>query len=383
VSTNGHPKSRRPAISEAARYGIAIATVLGAGAVHGLVRRDSANAFFLPYVAAVVLSAWLAGPAPASLAAAAGGFAALIGLNAADLATPPIWVWLILYAGTCVAAIRLRASLDRERRLLAEEKNIRELQARAALLSREARDLEWAEQNRAREQTVRQVRIAAISQLSSSIGHDLRTPLGVIRNAVYLLRRRLAATDAKADLLNMIDGEVKTADAIISNLMASTRSREPECCEVDLSALLRELMAQIDASGRVQWTVETPTTPYLVWCDPIQFRQVLDNLLQNAVEAMKGKGPITVAAWCDGSSDFIEVRDSGPGVAAEVRPVLFDPLVTTKRSGTGLGLATCRRIVERHGGTINLVDRGDSGAAFRIELPRRAEAAILNGGPVK
>ena len=178
----------------------------------------------------------------------------------------------------------------------------------------------------------------------------------------------------------MIEDEVKTADAIITNLMESTRGREPECCELDLSALLSELTAHIDASGRVQWTIQTAQAPCLLWCDPGQFRQVLDNLLQNAVEAMKGKGPITIAAWRDGPHDYVEVRDGGPGIAAEIRPVLFDPLVTTKRSGTGLGLMTCRRIVERHGGSINLIDRSEPGAAFRIALPRKVEAPIATAG---
>lgn len=238
-----------------------------------------------------------------------------------------------------------------------------------------------AELNRIRDLLVRQTRLAAIGQLSAGIAHDLRNPLGVIRNATYLLRRRLAKGDAKTgELLKMIDDEVKSADAIITNLMEMTRGRDPERSDVDLGALASAITARIDASGRVSWRIEAAPSPFMLWCDPSQFRQVLDNLCRNSVEAMKGRGQVQIAAWRSDESDFIEVRDSGPGVAPEVRERLFEPLITSKKTGTGLGLLICRQIVERHGGAIGLEQRDGPGAVFRIALPRRPEAQLATEG---
>lgn len=257
--------------------------------------------------------------------------------------------------------------------------------ARLALEQFQSRESERVESEvrRVRDELIRQTRLSAIGQLSSSVAHDLRNPLGVIRNAVYLLRRRMAKTDLKPDLLNMIDDEVKSADAIITNLMEMTRGREPRRSDVDLHALVNELAARIDSSGRIEWSIETEPSPFLLWCDPGQFRQVLDNLLQNAVEAMKGRGPVRITAWREVSLDIVELRDSGPGIAPEIRDVLFEPLVTTKRTGTGLGLMVSRQIVARHGGTIEWVDNGEPGATFRITLPAHATTASEDRGGVR
>lgn len=236
------------------------------------------------------------------------------------------------------------------------------------------------ELGKVRDQLVKQTRLAAIGQLSASIAHDLRNPLGVIRNAAYLLRRRFGKSSEHLDMLNMIEEEVRTADTIITNLMEMTRGRDPKCGETEIGAMVRELTRRLDASGRINWLCDLKPNPFVAWVDAGQFRQVLQNLLQNAVESMKGRGDVTIAAWRAAGADYLEVRDTGPGIPDEIRPRLFEPLVTSKKTGTGLGLLLCRQIVSRHGGEISVAEKSGTGACFRIRLPRPVTITPISSG---
>lgn len=235
-----------------------------------------------------------------------------------------------------------------------------------------------SELERVQGQLVRQTSLVAIGHLSASIAHDLRNPLGVIRNAAYLLRRRMAREGENLELIAMIDDEVKTADAIITNLMEMTRARPPACAEVNLRRLVDEVGRRIDTSGRMRWRADAIADSLLIWCDVAQFRQVLFNLMRNSAEAMKGEGEVAFFARELERETLVEIRDGGPGISEHIRNRLFDPLVTDKTAGTGLGLLTCRQIVERHGGTIQLLDSGANGTTFQVRLPRpsRPEATL-------
>jgi two-component system sensor histidine kinase AtoS len=109
--------------------------------------------------------------------------------------------------------------------------------------------------------------------------------------------------------------------------------------------------------------------PFLVRADAVQFRQVFDNLIKNALDALAGRGDIRVEAEEQGGRCTVMFSDSGPGVSPDIREQLFEPLFSTKAKGTGLGLWICRQIIERHGGTIELVEIPGRGLAFRISLP--------------
>ncbi len=249
---------------------------------------------------------------------------------------------------------------------------------RAALMefqSTETSRLE-EERDRIRAELAHQDRLATVGQLAASIAHDLRNPLGVIRNASYLQRRRIGKPDTRVDLLDMIDAEVKTANTIITNLMELARGEAPAKAHIDLGPLVNETAQRIDSSGRVEWHFEADTAPFRLWCDVNQFRQVLRNLLGNAVEAMQGQGRVFVTARRHVDADCLRIRDTGPGVSAEVREKLFRSMVTTKQSGTGLGLMLCRQIVQRHGGTIRFIPEAEAGGAeFEVCLPHAEESA--------
>ncbi|MCX6069431.1 MAG: ATP-binding protein, partial [Chloroflexi bacterium] len=169
----------------------------------------------------------------------------------------------------------------------------------------------------------------------------------------------------------IINQEVAAADRIITNLLAVARAKEPVKQHVDLGQTILEALAGTGQAEAVRLRMSLAPDPFMVRADPDQLRQVFRNLVTNAAEALSNGGEIVVEAARDADGDSIVLRDTGPGVTQEVRESLFEPLVTTKARGIGLGLTICRQIIEHHGGSIELIDEGKPGAAFRIRLPRQ------------
>lgn len=228
-----------------------------------------------------------------------------------------------------------------------------------------------AELARVRDELVRKTRLAALGQVSGSIAHDLRNPLGAVRNASYLLKRRLPADQAPLlDHIAIIEQEVIKADRIITNLLNITRARSPNKEPVDVGALARAVWKRCVYPEGVRFQVELPEDPFIVQADHGQLSQVFSNLIGNAADALEREGDCVLEAAREPEFDVLIVRDTGPGWSPEVRERLFEPLVTTKTSGTGLGLAICRQIIESHGGSIEAIDGAPHGAAVRIRLPR-------------
>lgn len=218
-----------------------------------------------------------------------------------------------------------------------------------------------------------QERLATIGQLAASIGHELRNPLAVIETSVHLLGRRLDDPQS-ARHLGRINQQVKLSGAIIEDLLALARDRPPEPSELDLGALLADAVAAVPRATEVELRTEIPADLGPVWADGSQLRQVLINLLLNAVQAI-GKermGVVTVRASRDEAGGLVlEMIDDGPGIQPDVLPHLFEPLVTSRPAGIGLGLALCERIVAKHGGTIVGGNEQGGGARFEIRLPGR------------
>jgi signal transduction histidine kinase len=131
----------------------------------------------------------------------------------------------------------------------------------------------------------------------------------------------------------------------------------------------RQLLAGRAEQQSIQVFIEQPLQPLAVHADPEQLHQVLLNLLLNAFDAIGHQGQVMLRIAQDAGFAVITVADSGPGIPQAVRDRLFEPFVSTKESGTGLGLTICRRIVEDHGGRIEAADSGSGGAIFTIKLP--------------
>ncbi len=223
-------------------------------------------------------------------------------------------------------------------------------------------------------------RLATIGQFAASIGHELRNPLGVMESSLFLLRQHLGPEVAGArnvvKHLDRIGGEITRANKTIHDLLDLARNRPPHRQRTDVRTLLEGMAATTLLPATV--TVEVTAPPDLtVDVDPSQFQQVLINLFTNAAQAMNGSGRILVEGTVSPSGGTrLRVRDDGPGVAVEARYRIFEALFTTKAKGSGLGLALCRRILEAHGGTIDL-ESTERGASFVLNLPSAGEPAVI------
>jgi len=238
-------------------------------------------------------------------------------------------------------------------------------------LKQHERELVEAELEKVRGELVRSTRLATIGQMSAQIAHDIRNPLGAVHNAVYYLRRKVPQGEEKwHEYLEMIRKEINACDRIITSLLDVARRRKPVREPHYLCEVVQRAMSRMVLPHDVRLSCRCRPNPFLLHVDAVQWRQVMDNLLKNAVEAVSPRGDIAVAGECVGEYDVVTVQDSGPGIEPEMREKIFDMFITTKAKGTGLGLSICRQIVERHGGTLELLDNGQPGAAFQIRLPR-------------
>jgi signal transduction histidine kinase len=223
----------------------------------------------------------------------------------------------------------------------------------------------------AQEQLVDQERLAAVGQLASAVGHELRNPLGVISNSLYLIR---GATGDTADErlrrhLATAEREVAAATLIISDLLDFARAREPIITNVDVASLVDEALEVAPPPEGISVTRENGSELRGVAADRDQLRQVLLNLITNGYDAMPEGGALHISTAADGGRVSIRVADTGDGVDTDASGHLFEPFFTTKARGVGLGLAVTHRIVGAHRGTITVDSRPGEGAAFTVTLP--------------
>ena len=212
-------------------------------------------------------------------------------------------------------------------------------------------------------------RLATIGQVAASIGHELRNPLAVMQTSVHVLARRLPPDERNTRHLRRLDDQIVLCNTIISDLLELARDRPPERSPSDLAAVVREAALSVPRPAAVALELDIVGPLPTIAVDPGQFRQLVVNLVLNAVQAIEGAGHIAVHLAADEQSLLLRVEDDGSGLAPEVHARLFEPLFTTRSNGTGLGLALCRRITERHQGTITANNREGPGAVFSVRLP--------------
>jgi len=229
----------------------------------------------------------------------------------------------------------------------------------------------WLRDERARrEAAARAARGDALTKMAAMAAHEIRNPLGVIRGTVELMRERSGAKLSERDKESLEDvlGEVERLRRLTEDLLDLSADRPLAAQRVELPEVLEEAARATEAAfPGVKVRRSFPELPP-VEGDAGRLRQVFANLLQNAAQA-QGEGEVRLAAEVDGSGVRVRVEDDGPGVPPDIRERLFDLFVTGKANGTGLGLALCRRLVERHGGTVALVPEQRKGSTFEVRLP--------------
>lgn len=228
----------------------------------------------------------------------------------------------------------------------------------------------YEELKRAQEGLLRAERLAALGQLAGAIAHNLRNPLGVIKNSAFYLKTRLRGREAR-EHLELIEEQVERADRRIADLLSFAYQRPLRLERIDLRPLIDRLLGQLDLPTGLALHKEFPAEPLAVEADPEQLLQACQNIVVNAVEALGGDGSLRIRAYPAGSEAVLEFEDDGPGLPPEEAARVFEPLFTTKAQGTGLGLTITKQIVEAHGGRISFASEPGRGSRVTLRLPRK------------
>lgn len=213
-------------------------------------------------------------------------------------------------------------------------------------------------------------RLSTFGQLVGSIGHELRNPLGVIESSLYLIKNRVGPDERLTKHIGRIGEQLTIANNIISGLLDMIRDKPLVRERVSLRSLVDGALSSIVFPPQVTITTLGVDDVPELFGDATQLRQVLHNLLENALHAVGSEGEIALRATVLLGTMEIIVSDTGPGVDPAIRKRLFEPLISAKSSGIGLGLSLVKRFIERHGGTITYAPLpGQRGARFVIRLP--------------
>ena len=232
-------------------------------------------------------------------------------------------------------------------------------------------------------------KMAAVGELASAITHEIRNPLASISGAAQALRGSAGPGSADRRLLDIVVGESNRLSRILEDFLRYTRPRQRAAERLDAAAALREVLTlaahsdELSPGHRLESDVQPPSA--LLVGDEGQLRQVFWNLLRNALAAMPGGGELRVTARASGGLWSVSFADEGRGMTEEERQQLFTPFAHAGREGTGLGLAIVYRIVEDHGGTIEVDTAPGRGSTISLSFPTaepepaalRERAAVL------
>lgn len=224
----------------------------------------------------------------------------------------------------------------------------------------------------AQEELVRKEKLSILGQLSGSVGHELRSPLGIISNAVYYLKTVLPEADEMVkEYLGIIKSEVDNSERIITDLLDFSRAKRPQLKRIAIDELIRRCCASCTIRENVTLQLDMPDTSPLVLVDPLHLEQVFRNLITNGIQAMPGGGVLAIRAKenPEDGTVRISITDTGEGIAPENMNKLFQPLFTTKARGIGLGLIVSRNLVEANGGRIEVESHVGQGTTFTVILP--------------
>jgi PAS domain S-box-containing protein len=238
--------------------------------------------------------------------------------------------------------------------------------------------LDVTAQREMRERLVERERLAAVGEMAAHVAHEVRNPLAGIRAACEVLFTKDESAGDTKEIGREVLHQIDRLDQTVSELLQFAAPRAIEAVQTDLNGLIDRVISifrEHPASREVLLERRFQDDLPSIEIDPRQFEQVLYNLLLNAAQAMAQQGSVVVATRLGSDGIEIRVRDTGPGLPPGVNEKLFQPFFTTRREGTGLGLAVARKIVVAHGGTIEAANSQAGGAEFLIRLPAGARSA--------
>ena len=228
---------------------------------------------------------------------------------------------------------------------------------------------------RMQEKILKSEKFAVIGQLASCVAHELRNPLGVIKNSIYFLNMLELGKDNPdiKEYMDIISAEIENSNKIISNLLEFSRLKQPVLNLEDINSIVKNTLAKVSMAAGIKVVMELGENFPQIQVDAQQMQQGFYNLATNAVQAMEKEGTLTVSSRkrMNAAAEEIEIifQDTGCGISKENLPKIFEPLFSTKAKGTGLGLSVVMSLVESYGGQLEVESEIGKGSIFTVSIP--------------
>lgn len=246
-------------------------------------------------------------------------------------------------------------------------------------------ELRTAELREAQAELIKKDRLATLGQLTATVSHELRNPLGVMRTSAYVLSKSLPeGNEAASKAIARIDRGIVRCDRIIDELLDFTRATEIDREPITIDDWLGAVLSELSIPGGVKLETDLRLGTLAAMIDSGRMRRAVINIVENACQAIAGQagwdagtseGIVTVSTGEVNGDIEIRVADNGLGIPVDIREKIFEPLYSTKNFGVGLGLHTVRQILEQHGGSVALESEPGAGTLFRLSFPVEEPAA--------
>ena len=229
----------------------------------------------------------------------------------------------------------------------------------------------------AQDELIKKERLAAIGQMASVVGHEIRNPLAVINNSTYFIKTKLShAGDVNPKVekhIAIIESEIKQANGIINEILGFARTKELNPTIKPLNTYMEDLIMSFPFPKHIEFVKEFTSENPIVNVDTDELTQAIRNLMRNGIEVMPEKGTLTMRTEIEGDFVRIDIQDSGTGIPKDVLDKIFAPFFTTKARGTGLGLAVVKKVIDRHNGRVEASSEVGKGTCFKLFLPLSAK----------
>lgn len=228
------------------------------------------------------------------------------------------------------------------------------------------------QQQQLEQNLIRAERLAAIGELAASLAHEIKNPLAGISGAMEIIKERFAPEDPHREIIDEILHQIKRLDSTVRDLLVYARPTPPDKMLTNLEELIDAVLTVLARERQLQplqVIKHYPDEPLELSVDPDQMEQVFMNIVLNAAQAMMKPGQLVIRLKAEDGWCRVSFTDNGPGMIQEAAKRAFEPFFTTKTRGTGLGLSICRKIVEAHGGKMELKTAVGQGTTVTVKLP--------------
>ncbi len=227
------------------------------------------------------------------------------------------------------------------------------------------------------ERVVQAERLAAIGSVAAGIAHEIRNPLASMSGSIQVLKQKPWAEKESKDLMDIVVRETDRLNSIVTRFLDYAHPHPVKLAEYDINSLIQDTLSMLKNSPeynqKILVSIRFEKNPLIIKIDSQQIQQVLWNLCLNSIQAMPNGGELKVSTKLINNKNnmcaMIQVSDTGCGIKKENKDSIFDPFYTTKKNGTGLGLASVCRIIENHKGTIKVQSKESEGSSITLQLP--------------